>query len=235
MSSAWSVFAVPASELKHIGRALAGVELQDGKLFIGGPLAPTGEGEPWVAFGIEHQGWRYVEPVSDDDLPPSFFAAFTRLVSVYGASNTDSVFVTQYVRGQPRLQRDTCYGVSLLPLVRSLGFDVVGLGSWGGFGINPPELSGECFPLSQPLPDFLPSAYACAPLEEPLAIPEPLDALEAASGEGPTAKARWALALVYRGIDPYTGLDVLTSLRRELPADTPEGRAVSALLAQVGW
>ncbi|MCB9669822.1 MAG: hypothetical protein H6734_10160 [Alphaproteobacteria bacterium] len=234
MSSAWSVFAVPASELANMGRALAGLELQDGKLFVGWTLAPVRGGEPWVAFGIEHQGWRYVEPVSDDDLPPSFFGAFTRLVSVYGASNTDSVLVTQYVRGTPRIQRDTCYGASLLPLVNVLGFDVVSLGSWGGFGINPPELSGDCHPLDA-VPPLDGSARTCAPLPDPLAITESLEELEAAAGGSPEARARWALALVYREVDVYEGMDVLTSLRRELSPDSPVGRAVHALLDQVGW
>lgn len=233
MGSSWSVFAVPASEVAKIPEAVKGLGLQDGKLFIGRSLAPVESGEPWVAFGIEHQGWRYIEPVSDEDLPQSFFAHFEQLVSLYGSSNTDSVFVTRYVRGSARLRQDTCYGISLLPLIDTLGFDVVRLGHYGGFGISPPELSGTEYPLSEPVPS-LEAQSTFLPLPARLQIPESNEELSAAASEGPIQSARWGLAMVYRNIDSYEGIDLLDSVYPDLPKDTPEGKAVQALLGLVG-
>ena len=110
---------------------------------------------------------------------------------------------------------------------------MISLGRYGGFGVSPPELSGATYLLDAPLPVLDGSERTAAALPEPLDIEASIDDLKAASGTDAAAKARWALALVYRDIGLDEGLWVLSQLRSSLEPGTPEAEATRALLAMV--
>ena len=219
MGSVWSVFAVPASEIGKLPSAAAELELDEATLIVGPVLPAVGQGEAWVGFGFEHKGWRYIETATDDDLPPAFFGAFTRLVSLYGAGNSDSVVLSQYLKGGLRMQEETSYGTPLLEWMPALGLHLIGLSNWARFGVNPAELSGDTYPIDA-VPPLDPAKYTAEPVSvlDKIIIDESMDALFAGFETGePEAVVRYALACIQTREDLSEGMYMLEGVLHELP------------------
>ena len=100
MGRAWSVFATPATELPKAFRAAVELDLNGGVLCLGPALSPRGAEAIWVAFAIEQGGDHFVEAVRSHDLPYSFFSTFSRLVTMYGTSNTDDLEIRWFQPGR---------------------------------------------------------------------------------------------------------------------------------------
>ena len=232
MGSAWSVFAIPAAEVRTLAKAFKRHGLKEATLVVGRALEPVAGSDPWVAFGIEHKTSGYFGPANQDDLKSSFFSAFERMVSLTGDGNSDWVVLRPYVQGQLRVRKHTTFGFALYPWCKTLGFNLMGLARFGNFGINGAGFRGDSYPLKGALPTLDPAAFKAPSIPAELKITESTDVLYEASREGGTlAEARFALALIYRMEDPGEGIWMLGELVDELPEDDPITPAAKGLLA----
>lgn len=237
MGSSWSVFAVKASEVSKLPSAVTGLDLKQAKLIVGRAIPAVGSGECWVAFGIEHQGWRFLEPVSDDDLPAAFFGAFEALVSMHGNSNSDYVTATLYASGTPRIRENTTFGVAdLLPLLPRMGFNLMALCQWANFGISGAELSGVSYPLQAPIPPIDGASFSAEPvsIKPSFVVSGSFDALWDAHEQGtPHATGELALWMYQTGDDIGEGIYMMEDVLNKLE-EGPLKAEIRAVLALVG-
>lgn len=135
MSLGWSVFVVPvtpAVALANACRGIAGTP-KDGVLVVGASI------EGHTPFLIEHHDGRYWTPMDDSDGVYSAqlcHALKSPLWMMYGDSNTDSMDLSQFERGQCVAQRAD-------PVDGDAPFSIDALRHWATFGISGAESNGD--------------------------------------------------------------------------------------------
>ncbi|MCA9490930.1 MAG: hypothetical protein KC621_13470 [Myxococcales bacterium] len=195
MGRAWSVFATPATELPKAFRAAVELDLNGGVLCLGPALSPRGAEAIWVAFAIEQGGDHFVEAVRSHDLPYSFFSTFSRLVTMYGTSNTDDLEIRWFQDGHETDLRLTDFtGVGGPRNVCDLGE----LREWASFGFSGEPFRGDRYPLNKPEPTFSPDNFQASPMRSPLPAGTDLATLEErAKSNNPEDVVRLGLALLH--------------------------------------
>lgn len=168
--------------------------------------------EPWVAFGIEYQGHRFIETVTDEYLPESFLRAFSKVVSLHGDGGSDYVTWSVYVKGEVSYRSHCTFALGdLLIPTKLFGVHLVALSNWAGFGRSPVDLSGDQYALDE-VPPLQPSAFAVEPVsfEPKMEIAGTSDALYEAQRSGDLeARIRYGIAMIQRFERPDEGLAVI--------------------------
>ena len=155
-------------------------------------------------------------------------------VELLGGGNHDLCRLTTYRYGDIHQSYDTTYGYELYAFVKHVGFDVVSLSTWAGFGINPCELGGTRYNMDHRIPVLNPADFVCEELPAELEITESFATLQAAAADGGAqAVARLALASLYRDTEHGSMYDA-EEVYADLKDGTPLKQALSVVFKMAG-